>query len=447
LWVRSLDALWAHPIPRGDDAFQPFWSPDGRYIAFRPFFGYFDVAFTPLRGYAALKKVDASGGPPVTLPEAAGSGAWSRRGFILFSGADGRLYRVPDGGGTPIAVLGVDKAQHEVSIDWPVFLADGQRFIFLATSNPPAESALYLASLNSPVRTRLINVLSSVQFAAGHLLYQRDGMLMAQRFDSSTERLIGEPTPIVESVAYNQANGRGAFSASDGVLAYREAENYVGRQLAWLMPPGERLRRLGEPAAFSGPPRLSPDGRRVAIARSDSGAKADLWLIDADRGIPSRMTFDTATDEEPVWTPDSRRVVFRSNRKGKFDLYERALTTTEDRLLFESPEDKWPSGFSSDGKLLLFTRATAEKSLDIWAMPMSDGPPFPVIQSHFNKRYATFSPEGRWLAYDSNDSGAEEVYVRFRSRVRESASPPRQAILRRGVPTVSTSSIPLAIPD
>ena len=176
----------------------------------------------------------------------------------------------------------------------------------------------------------------------------------------------------------------------------------------------QRLVSLGTigPQESYGPPRLSPDRRRVVVHEGSGGAR-DLWMIDVDRGIPSRFTFDPADDINPVWSPDGAHVVFRSTRKGRSDLYQRASGgAAADEVLFESPESKLPTGFSPDGKILLFNRTMTGTKMDIWALPITgDRKPFPVIATAFDEGYATFSPDGRWIAYDSNDSGASEVYV------------------------------------
>jgi Tol biopolymer transport system component len=406
LWVRELGSLAARQLPGTENAWQPVWSPDSRHLAFG----------TIAAGDGKVKRIDVSGGRPLLLFEAQNEGsriAWSPQGLMLFTGTDGRLYRNVESGGIPVRVTELDTARDETTHTWPIFLPDGRRFIFLARSNDQ-KNALYLASLDSPARTHLIDVLSSVEYTPGYLLYQREGTLMAQPFDERQGRLTGDAAPIVENVLYNPIHGRGAFSVSaNGVLVYLTGTGVGSQLLTWFDATGKALGTVGAPGLYS-LPRLSPDNRRVVVARMEPAARSDIWLIDLDRGVPSRFTSDPAADQAPVWSADGARVVFRSNRKGVYDLYQRASGgATADEVLFESPEAKVPTGFSPDGTLLLFNRIMGrDKKTDIWALPMTgDRMPFPVVSTAFNESLAVFSPDGRWIAYVSDDAGANHVFV------------------------------------
>lgn len=215
LWVRALDSLTPQLLPGTDDAWQPTWSPDGRH-----------VLFTASVGTGQLKKADVAGGTPVTLSAWANyTAAWSTAGVIVFTGLDDRLYRIPDSGGQPVPATELDKSRQETSHVWPIFLSDGRRFIFLARSSDPSRNALYLASLDSPSRTHLVDVASSVAYSAGHLIYQRDGTLMAQPFDERSGRVIGDAAPMIEGIEYNPIHGRAAFSVSaNGTLTTARAD-------------------------------------------------------------------------------------------------------------------------------------------------------------------------------------------------------------------------------
>jgi eukaryotic-like serine/threonine-protein kinase len=406
LWIQRLDSLTAEPIQGTEGARQPFWSPDGRFLGYQTGGG---------GGSQRLKTVDLSGGPSRTLTDmATGRGAWSSQGFILFTGRDGRLYRIPDVGGQPTPVTHLDTGRQEQSHSWPIFLPDGRRFVFLGKSSEPSKSALFLASIESPERAHLIDVESSVEYSGGYLIYQRDGLVTAHAFDEKNRRLTGEPVPIVDNVAYNPVTGRADLSASTrGVLVYRDDSAFLQRALIWVDYTGKEVGRVPGQAAYRNP-RLSADGRRAVVERSEEGSRADLWLIDLERGVPTRFTFDRATDSFPVWSPDGSRVVFCSDRKGVFDLYQRAAGGVEsEQLLFDSPEEKRPFSFSPHGKVLLFDRRMGPgQGWDIWAHPLTgDGKPFPVIATTFNEAFPAFSPDGHWIAYDSNDSGPFQVYV------------------------------------
>ena len=408
LWIRPLGSLTATALPNTEGAWHPAWSPDGR-----------SIAFTGSGGPAKLRKVDVLGGAVLTLAELAHERpAWSSQGIILFTGADSRLYRVGEGGGPSTPVTELDKERREVQHAWPVFLPDGRRFVYSAQSSDAAKSALYLASLDSPTRTRLVDVLSNVDIAPGYLIYQRDGTLMAHPFDEKTGRVIGDAVPIVEDIQHNSGNGRGAFSVSRaGVLVYRTGEQTGGdRRLTWFDRTGKTLTTVGDPGNYSDAS-LSPDGHRLAVVERDGqGLHADLWLFDLERGIPLRFTSDADDEYAPVWSPDGATIVFTSDRKGPGDLYQRASGgATPEQVLYESPEFKTPTGFSPDGKLLLFT-AGMRSSRSIWALPMT-GEPKPVRVfpgSTTSDGGAVFSPDGHWIAYTSSDSGgrlSNNVYV------------------------------------
>jgi Tol biopolymer transport system component len=402
LWIRSLDSVTARQLPGTEGAWQPFWSPDGRWVAF--------AAGT------TLKKIEVSGDVPRTLAETNGDrGAWSSQGVILFAGKDGRLYQIPEGGGPAKPATQLDTSRNETAHNWPIFLPDGRRFIFLANSSNPKNRSLQLGSLDAPGRTPLVNAFSSVEYASpGYLLFQREGTLFAQTFDTKRGRLTGEPVSVVDNVEYNPATGRGAFSVSEnGTLVYRASDTANLATLKWFDRAGKSLETIGEPSTYSGL-RLSPDNSRIAVAQSDSQRNQDVWTSDTDRPVFSRFTFDPANDISPIWSPDGAQIAFASNRKGTFDLYQRPSDGSgADVLLYESAAQKLPTAWSPDGKLILFNNDGAGATgRDIWALPLTgDRKPYPVVHTPAEDEAATFSPDGRWIAYQSGESGIDEVYV------------------------------------
>jgi serine/threonine protein kinase len=411
LWIRPLGSLTAEPLAAAGSAYQPFWSPDSRFIGF----------VDPTTG--ALKRIDPEGGPPQTLAERTAPGwdglsrgAWSSRGTILFSGPDGRLYKVPENGGTAVAVTMLDASRREQAHFWPSFFPDGQHFVYLAYSSPN-ECVLYATSLDSPVRTKVADVVSTAEYAAGYLFYQREGTLFAQRYDEKRVKSIGDPLPVAQAIRFNREDGRAAFSVSaNGVLTYATGgANDIG-SLTWHDRAGNELARIGEADVYTYP-RLSPDGRRLAVNRRGSDGLWDVWVVDLERGDFERVTFNEQDDYWPiVWSPDGQSIVFAARRRGKraFDLYRHPVTAAGiDELLFESGDDKQPSGFSPDGKLLLFSRLLAgNKGIDVWALPMDgDRKPFPVVSTPYNEFAAAFSADGRSIAYAADDSGSEQIYV------------------------------------
>ncbi|MGI8617495.1 MAG: hypothetical protein ACR2L6_00190, partial [Gemmatimonadaceae bacterium] len=406
IWVRALDSLSFRPLAGTEGAWQPFWSPDSR-----------SIGFSASDREESLKVVPIGGGPITTIATKAGSrAAWSSKGVILVQQEPGGLFTLPETGGSLTPVTQLDETAGERSHAWPLFLPDGRRFLYLALNRDSSKTAVYLGSLDGPGRTRVVQARSSVEYSGGHLLYQRDGTLMAHAFDLKTGEVVGEARPIAEGVAYNNTNGRGAFSASmsGDVLVYRTgAAAGQANMLQWFDVKGARTGTTGGEPARNRSHRVSPDGTRVAVARADEGGRADIYVVDVARDVPTRLTSDPAEDGGPVWTPDGNRIIFASNRKNRLDLYQRASSGAgADELLFADDTHKIPVDVSPDGKLVLFVRGFLSRQADLWALPLSgDGKPFPVIQSEFPELGGAFSPDGRWLAYTSEDVGSRQVYV------------------------------------
>ena len=406
LWIRSLDSLAAHQVAGTIDlGSQPFWSPDSRFVG----------------SYAngKLKKFDLAGGLPQTLADAFfQTGTWNGDGVILFKpNRDGGLYRIRAAGGPATPVTTLDHARGETAHDWPHFLPDGRHFLYLANSTQPEhDSVLYVASLDAKDRVRLLRSDSHAVYAPpGFLLYMLGNVLVAQPFDAGALHVTGEPIPIAEQVARNPDSRRGAFSVSQtGVLAYRP----VGEtELVWFDRSGRRLERIAPPGHYSNPA-LSPDEQRVAVTRLDPQTETpEIWLIELARGLASRFTFGPASDDMPLWSPDGSRIVFKSHRSKVWSFYQKASSGTgpEEILLTLPGASGAPLALSRDGRFLIYASDPSwfPNRPELWLLPQfGDRKPVPFLQTPFSEAQGGPSPDGRWLAYVSDESGRNEVYVR-----------------------------------
>jgi serine/threonine protein kinase/Tol biopolymer transport system component len=398
IWIRPLDALAAQALPGTDGASGPFWSPDSRYIAF----------FANGR----LQRIDVTGGAPVVLTEAPDyrGGSWGRDGVIVFSpGPTGPLLKVSDAGGaaTPATVQAAGEGGH----GRPSFLPDGRRFFYRVFGR-----GLYLASLDAPDRTLVFEKpdASNVAYAGGYLLFMRgESTLMAQPFDLAAGRLTGEPVRIADRVMTSANPPVGLFSVNDGgVLAYviRPEDPLVAQRLTWLDRLGKPIGVMGEPGDHSDV-QLSPDGTRTAVSIA-SGLQSDIWIFDNARGVGTRITFDDAEDIAPTWSPDGSRIVFASRRGKTLDLYVKPSSGVgTEELLLADERDKVPTSWSSDGVLLYNARGGATRE-DLMVLPVSGNrKAVPYLATPFNEGAAMHSPDGKWVAYLSNESGRTEVYV------------------------------------
>jgi len=286
--------------------------------------------------------------------------------------------------------------------------------LYLARSAKRDNTGIYVGTLDSKEQKLLVNADSSAVYAPpGFLLFVRERTLMAQPFDADRLQLTGEPFSIGEQVGYNAVNGRAFFSVSQtGVLAFLSGD-IPGTQLAWVDRGGKQLASVGTTAADNGL-RLSPDGKRLAVSRLDPQAgSADIWLIDLARNTPSRFTFDPANESAPVWSPDGSRIVFASNRDGVANMYQRLSNGTgNDEALLKSTDPTGPHDWSPDGRFILFGVLSPKTNVDLWLLPLfGDQKPAPFIQTEFTETQGRFSPDGRWVAYASNESGPYQVYV------------------------------------
>jgi Tol biopolymer transport system component len=401
LWIRPLDSLTAQPLPGTEEGLQPFWSADGRFVGF--FAG------------GKLKKIEVSGGPAQTLAIVAlnRGGAWNREGVIVFGpNAGGPLYRISAAGGPAAPITTLDVTRNQTVHSWPHFLPDGRHFLYLARSTQRENSAIYVGSIDSNDSKLLVNADSSPAYAPpGYLLFMRERTLMAQPFDAGKLQLTGEPFPIAEQVGFNSANGRGFFAVSEnGVLVYR-SNVFADTQLAWFDRTGKQIARVGTAGPITSLA-LSPDDRRVVESRLDSQGSSDLWVVEQAR--ETRFTFDPANDANPIWSPDGNRIAFNSSRSGSIDLYLKpASGAGNEELLFKSNNNpKGALDWSSDGRFILYGELDPKTNVDLWVLPLfGDQKPISVLQTTFTETQGRFSPDGRWIAYASNESGTFQVYV------------------------------------
>ncbi len=413
LAVRSLDQVGVQILAGTEGAAYPFWAPDSRTI-----------------GFAAggkLKRVDLSGGAPQAIADAPAfrGGTWNNEGVIVFAPANiSGLVRVSATGGTPVEVTHFAPGPQPSSHRWPQFLPDGRHVLFLVGGGALAPThGIYVASLDGGEPTRIVAAELNAMYAPpGYLLRVSQGVLVAQRFDTARATVSGDPFPVAQAVGQNDGQGRSAFSVSAaGILAHRSGAAVGGRrQLVWADRAGKVLGTVGQPDENSPTsPALAPDDRRVANGRVVQG-NSDIWLIDIGRNVATRFTFDPAPEFSPVWSPDGTRVVFRSTRNGSSDLFIKpANGATDEQPLLVTPQGKTPLDWSRDGRFLLYANQDPKTQSDLWVLPLAPSAgaaevrkPFPVVQTAFDETQGQFSPDGHWLAYTSNESGRDEIYVR-----------------------------------
>jgi Tol biopolymer transport system component len=398
LWLRALATTSAQPLPGTEGAGGPFWSPDGRSL------GFFAAG--------ALKRLDLGGGAPRILAPVTLSrgGAWGADGAVVFADSGNPLLRVSADGGEVSAVttLGPEQGGHV----HPHLLPDGRHVLFYAPGTGDM-AGIYLGELEGGASIRLTAAESHGEYLpSGWLLWVRAGALVAQRLDLARATLTGEPLTLADGVAVSdEAQGRGAFAVSAaGLVAYRTGGQADARQLTWVDRAGTVLGTIGDADGSLHNPRVAPDGQRVAVARTVQ-SNTDLWLLDDMRA--SRFTFVASADQYPVWSADGGRLVFSSTRAGQFDLYQRLVSgAAEEEALLLSDQDKFASNLTADGRFLLYFIVGAQGT-DLWVLATAGKPtPLPFLQTRFNERWGAFSPDGRWVAYASNESGRDEIYVR-----------------------------------
>ena len=417
LWIRPLDALQAVALPGTEGADKMFWSPDSQFIAFF--------------AQGKLKKIAALGGPLQILCNASEGygGTWNRDGVIVLPlSLTSGLFRVSASGGDPVPLTQTSASAPVVHALFPEFLPDGRHFLYSSGGGREGRG-IYAGSLDGTRAIRILpDVMSSASYVPaastpgeaagkeeGYLLFRRGEALMAQRFSPARLSLSGVAFPIAEKVGGDVLWT--SFSVSEnGTLVHLPAADATTVQLSWKDRTGKQVALFGPPGIYIDF-RLAPDEKRIAF--SISSEDRDIWVLDSVRGVTSRLTFDPAIDDPPMWSPDGLRVVWASNRSGVFDLYVKSANGAgpEQLLVKMGAPAGWPEDWSRDGRFIIYQIPGTKTGQDIWIAPQAsegtggDHKPFPYLQTQFDEKHARFSPDGRWVVYTSNESGREEVYV------------------------------------
>jgi eukaryotic-like serine/threonine-protein kinase len=407
LWVRPLDGTTARLLAGTEEAGMPFWSPDSKSI------GFF--------AQGKLERVYLAGGTPQTVCDIrAHGGAWSDKGQILLGGWNSSLFQVAASGGKPSFLTTLDASRGELFHYWPQVLPGG-RVLYFVRSNKRENTGVYAASSAKPREAvQLLATDTNALYAPagdaasntkkGYLLWLRGGTLVAQDFDAATLKLSGVPHPVADPVARIGTHGQmqAAVSAT-GIVLYNSRS--PSRQFKWVDLGGKPLGTVGEPA-FNALFHLSPDGRRIAVTRGGSGG-TDLWMLDVDRGVASRFTSRPGLNVTPVWSPDSRTILFASDVPP--NLFRKdASGAGEEQRLTKSPNPQYPMDWSRDGRFILYEEESAAASQrSLWILPMApgDGKPRPYERKTFNESMGRFSPDTRWVAFQSDESGRYEIYI------------------------------------
>jgi serine/threonine protein kinase/Tol biopolymer transport system component len=413
LWVQSLNELGAKKLEGTEGAVFPFWSADGKSLGF----------FADEH----LKKIPAAGGPITVLARApnARGGSWSEDNVIIYE-PDYRdsLWRVSAAGGTAVRLTKFDAGKHTTH-RWPYFLPDGKHFLFFAASHSgDSEQGVYFGSVEDGSYKHVLDSDSGAQYASGYLLYHLQSQLLAQKFDPATGVVSGEPVTVANFVEYDAGTWHTTFTASqNGVLLYETGTKALGTDLFWTDRSGKTLGKIAERALYKGAGEFSPDGKRLAISMGDP--QADIWVFDLARGSRTRLTFGGGSYLMPSWSSDGQRVAYLKQGgatiiAGTSVRARLASGGGQEEVLIERDPGLRPVTFampewSPDGKYLVHVEASGPNDSAIWALPLTgDKKTFAIVQPPSpQSRIVTYrlSPDGRWLAYSSTESGREEIYV------------------------------------
>lgn len=423
LWIRPLSVNAARALDGTEGASFPFWSADSKSL------GYF--------AHEKLWTISVAGGPGVSICEAVGGrgGAWNRDGVILFSPTyRSPLFRVAATGGTPEQVTKIDESKH-TSHRWPAFCADGKHFVYLGVAHGAAAAeanASFLGSLDGGEPKLLLRGSANVVPVGDYVLIQRDNTLLAGRFDLNSAKIIGEPAVVATGVLYDVSVWRAGFSVSEhGELAFHSGTSTGEFRPTRRDRTGKELGAIGDPVNLWSI-RLSPDGKKLAVAVA--GWVSDIWIYDVARGTRTRLTFGgRGSRVEPVWSADGQWVIYSTLALGDLQvdanrISRRPAIGGDEEVLYTSKDEVWVLDSSFDGKHLLLGKGKyiGESPCDIWVLPLDgEKKAYPLIQTSFLDCHAVFSPDGRWVAYDSNETGVREVYIiPFHSRIEDTSTAP-----------------------
>ncbi|MFY9979246.1 MAG: protein kinase [Candidatus Sulfotelmatobacter sp.] len=402
LWFYEPGAQEATRVASTEGASFPFWSADGRSIGF----------FAD----GKLKRLDLAGGPVQTLCDAptGRGGSWNKNGDIIFtpSGLLGvGLYRIPASGGTPMLVAAPDRSIKEDSLRWPFFLPDGIHYLFSAINLSGRKDlyAIYVGALNSTERHLILRTQGNAAYVdPGHLLFYKDRTLFAQNFDLGNFKLTGEAVPIFTDIGFSPRISKAVYAVSDkGLLVAQKAGESAVSQLVWFDRAGHEA-GVATKSGFYGNIELSPGGKWVASDTTDPGSlNTDIYLYNVNSGETKRLTFDPAIDSMPTWSPDEKQLVFADNREAQFDLYlKNSDGSQEEKRIPQDGPDRFPNDWSHDGKYILY-----ERGADLWYVNVQDQKAAEFLKAASTLRTGRFSPDGKWVAYASSESGKWEIYV------------------------------------
>jgi Tol biopolymer transport system component/predicted Ser/Thr protein kinase len=395
LLVRSMDSLEARLIPGTEGAIIPFWSSDSRSIGFS--------------ATGKTKRLGLDGSAAVTLADGVSLGAaWNRDGVILLGRVAGPLEQVQESGGVSRSIFKLDAARQETGQGWPQFLPDGKHFLYLSRNSGSGQSGIYLGTMGSTQTRRLLDAdVRGWYSPPGYLLYLRQETLMAQAFDASKLELGGNPFPVAEGVGRTPDYGGGLFATSDtGTLVYR-AGSSPDAILAVFDRGGRKVGTIGTPGNYT-QLTLSPDGKRLAIDRRDAKAtNFDLWMLELASGVSSRITSDSGNERDAVFSANGKQLVFSSDRTGQKLLYRKTIGDGPEELLYKATEQNIPEAWLKDGSVLFGNQGGKKYFL----LPPGGGEPKPLYQTEFTVDEPAISPDGKWVAYGSNESGRWEIHT------------------------------------